>query len=281
MTAETPATCGNQLADWTCTLPVEPHPDRRHRDDDGHWWTQTPPAVSSSAPADRAELRDRIAEALANADGLELGETESFPFLHEGQVSGYRRRADAVLAVLPAPAEFEFRGTAEIQTAALTEAADWFERDGRSIMRMFGYHAALLLRSLADEAPQPETQAATVAAEVVAAMHVPCSFPPCDTGPGEPCDTHERLWAHAEGEHELCGPECPADDAQQHEPGVVAYRSSGARVLRCLTHAPVDLTGFTPVTSEDLPDGGICTHPDCGVDVLIPQLPEAAEGAQQ
>jgi hypothetical protein len=71
------------------------------------------------------------------------------------------------------------------------------------------------------------------------------------------------------------------DEAQQHEPGVVAYRSSGARVLRCLTHAPVDLTGFTPVTSEDLPDGGICTHPDCGVDVLIPQQPEAAEGAQQ
>ena len=69
--------------------------------------------------------------------------------------------------------------------------------------------------------------------------------------------------------------------AQQPEPGVVAYRSSGARVLRCLTHAPVDLAGFTPVTSEDLPDGGICTYSTCGADVLIPQQPEAAEGAQQ
>lgn len=54
-------------------------------------------------PTEQGALRDRIAEALANADGLELGETESFPFLHEGQVSGYRRRADAVLAVLPPP----------------------------------------------------------------------------------------------------------------------------------------------------------------------------------
>ncbi|MFE9003182.1 hypothetical protein ACFYOY_13720 [Streptomyces sp. NPDC007875] len=36
----------------------------------------------------------------------------------------------------------------------------------------------------------------------------PCSFPPCDTGPGEPCDRHEREWSHAEGSHELCGNEC-------------------------------------------------------------------------
>jgi hypothetical protein len=61
--AEQPATCGNQLADWTCTLPAEPHPDRRHRDDDGHWWTQTPPAVSSPAPADRAARWEAAAHA--------------------------------------------------------------------------------------------------------------------------------------------------------------------------------------------------------------------------
>lgn len=68
--------------------------------------TYEPADGELAAPtADRAALRDRIAEALANADGLELGETESFPFLHEGQVAGYRRRADAVLSVLPAPAD--------------------------------------------------------------------------------------------------------------------------------------------------------------------------------
>jgi hypothetical protein len=36
----------------------------------------------------------------------------------------------------------------------------------------------------------------------------PCSGPvPCEDG-GEPCDVHERLMAHAEGEHELCAPDC-------------------------------------------------------------------------
>jgi hypothetical protein len=58
----------------------------------------------------------------------------------------------------------------------------------------------------------------------------------------------------------------PALDADR----VVAYRSQGGRILRCLAHTPSDLTGFALVTSEDLPDGGICTLPDCGRDVLTP-----------
>lgn len=48
------------------------------------------------------------------------------------------------------------------------------------------------LRRLADEAECAAT---------------PCDFVACDPG-GEPCDTHERLMAHADGEHELCGPGC-------------------------------------------------------------------------
>jgi hypothetical protein len=32
--------CGDQLTDWTCTLPAGPHPDWRHGDGE-HWWTQT------------------------------------------------------------------------------------------------------------------------------------------------------------------------------------------------------------------------------------------------
>lgn len=35
----------------------------------------------------------------------------------------------------------------------------------------------------------------------------PCSFVACEPG-GEPCDTHERLMGHFEGDHDLCGPEC-------------------------------------------------------------------------
>jgi hypothetical protein len=41
-------------------------------------------------------------------------------------------------------------------------------------------------------------------AEYVAA---PCSVGGCEPG-GEPCSTHERLMAHAEGDHELCAPDC-------------------------------------------------------------------------
>ena len=51
---------------------------------------------------------------------------------------------------------------------------------------------------------------------------------------------------------------------------IVAYRSHGGRILRCLAHIPTSaMDDFTPVASEDLPDGGICTYPDCGTDVLI------------
>lgn len=45
-------------------------------------------------------------------------------------------------------------------------------------------------------------------AEYVAA---PCGIGGCEPG-GEPCDTHERLMAHAEGDHELCEPDCWTTD---------------------------------------------------------------------
>jgi len=58
---------------------------------------------------------------------------------------------------------------------------------------------------------------------------------------------------------------------------IVAYRSRDGRSLYCTRHAgEVFGTTFTPVTSEDLPDGGTCTYPECGADVLIPQ--EASRG---
>ncbi|QTU45616.1 DUF1674 domain-containing protein [Streptomyces scabiei] len=75
-----------------------------------------------------------------------------------------------------------------------------------------------------------------------------------------------------------CRPTAQArkDGAQPQEPSVVAYRSDGGRLLNCLRHVPPPAArhaDFHPVTAEDLPDGGICTYPDCGVDVLIPQEP--------
>lgn len=61
------------------------------------------------------------------------------------------------------------------------------------------------------------------------------------------------------------------------EPEVVAYRNSHQPgVLLCRGHG-WGWAGLTPLTSEDLPDGGACTFGDpgdpddrCGVDVLIP-----------
>jgi hypothetical protein len=54
---------------------------------------------------------------------------------------------------------------------------------------------------------------------------------------------------------------------------VVAYRDPNSpRVLLCREHGP-HYAGMVPVTSEDLPDGGICTYGrlstlECGRDVL-------------
>ncbi|MFB7285473.1 hypothetical protein [Actinacidiphila glaucinigra] len=58
--------------------------------------------------------------------------------------------------------------------------------------------------------------------------------------------------------------------------GIVGYRSRDGRLLRCMQHAPgqsvLDSGDLTPVTSDDLPDGGVCTYPDCGRDVLSAAL---------
>lgn len=61
-------------------------------------------------------------------------------------------------------------------------------------------------------------------------MATPCSPGGCEPG-GEPCDTHERLMAHAEGDHELCGSECTADrctcdsEDHMHDSGCVLYEA--------------------------------------------------------
>lgn len=55
----------------------------------------------------------------------------------------------------------------------------------------------------------------------------PCSDVPCDTGPGEPCEKHEREWAHAEGDHELCGPECTAGLRQRIADAIRAAACTG------------------------------------------------------
>ncbi|WP_062215696.1 hypothetical protein [Streptomyces sp. NBRC 109706] len=51
MTEPTPAVCGDQLTDWTCSLPAGPHPRWRHQDEEaGVWWQQSAVPPHSNAP---------------------------------------------------------------------------------------------------------------------------------------------------------------------------------------------------------------------------------------
>ncbi|WP_086780034.1 hypothetical protein [Streptomyces griseus] len=98
---------------------------------------------------------------------------------------------DGPIAAPPAPAD---------RAAMLREAADAvnnteFPAEYVDLFDNGARWASMLLRALADEAEYVAT---------------PCSFGACEPG-GEPCTTHERLMAHAEGDHELCDHE--ADDA--------------------------------------------------------------------
>jgi hypothetical protein len=154
-------------------------------------------AAAPSTPADQTALRDRIADIatpfLANFSGGEAARVNA------GEI------AAAVLAVLPEPAD---------RAALLREVADICDEAGAVYTsKALNDHAdgayALMERFLrkADEAEYVAT---------------PCSVGGCEPG-GEPCTTHERLMAHAEGDHDLCEPDCGtspsrmADEAQQPE----------------------------------------------------------------
>jgi hypothetical protein len=137
--------------------------------------------ASSSAPADGAELRDRIRRAVCEAEGFAWDSDMLEP-------DEYGEVADAVLAVLPAPAEteFELRGTAEIRGAALTEAADFLRG-----MRLTGTAISVeeieaALRRLAGEARderEGQAETGTVADEAQQPAGAPC-------GCGHPVDEH-------------------------------------------------------------------------------------------
>jgi hypothetical protein len=105
----------------------------------------------------------------------------------------------------------------------------------------------------------------------------------------------EWPWLRAETE-DAASADQVAGARQSDDPDrIVAYRSRGGRLLRCLAHHPgreaIGSGDFRPVTADELPDGGICTYPTpagslslrCGVDVLIPQPAAGArqDGAQQ
>jgi hypothetical protein len=230
-----------------------------------------PVAASAVVPAaDRAALRDRIRRAVCEAEGF-MWNTELLEPDEYGEV------ADAVLSVLPAPAD----------RAAVLEAADWFDRDGRSVSRFWGHQVAAELRRMAVESAAvdrvaAETPPAAPGTRVCAHCGDPITAPTAwISRPGSDGDRYYHLTVPA------CRAAACTHDAHaavEAQPGkdtetrIVGYRSRDGRSLYCPRHAgEIFGFGWWPVDSDDLPDGGICTYPECGVDVLIPipqQRPE-------
>jgi len=124
-------------------------------------------AAAPSAPADRAAIRDRIADAVARVDSGSWGtETEA---MHPYWQKVYRAYADAVLAVLPELADRE-AALREAEGALRAQAkrmagefndSDVLHEDGPAATVATWKRAADLLRRMAGEAQQPETQDAT------------------------------------------------------------------------------------------------------------------------
>jgi hypothetical protein len=66
-----------------------------------------------------------------------------------------------------------------------------------------------------------------------------------------------------------------AQPGKDTETRVVAHVLATHTDLHCLNCAPPPHGDvWTPVTADDLDDGGVCVR--CGVDVLIPQQPKEA-----
>jgi hypothetical protein len=78
-----------------------------------------------------------------------------------------------------------------------------------------------------------------------------------------------RLIAEAQHAHNTA----PGPDTVADEDPTVAYRAPGSGFLYCVGCCHGN-GSFAAMTSDDLPDGGLCD--DCGVDVLIPQGPKTS-----
>jgi hypothetical protein len=189
----------------------------------------SPPAAAPSAPADRAALSARLWAVAEHNIIAEWICCEPINPKHELCVQGDAtlrmvkallvddpeaiRPApllDAVLAVLPPPAN----RAAVLREAADELAAPYEPESGYDRGRAWVIEE---LRRMAVEAQQP----------------TPCDKPnACEDG-GDPCTTHEREQAHAEGDHGLCGVECSADrctcdsEDHTHDGGCPLYEPDG------------------------------------------------------
>lgn len=209
---------------------------------------------------DQAALRDRIAEALYASDHP----GHLVPLNETGMEPAYRESADAVLAVLPARVDW----TGASVPAAEDELTS--ERD----------HLITCINRVRAALNDCKARGAT-GMQYENAVREALGDRQSRRSPGPLC--HETdpntlrecaLRAGHEGDHQDGDLNWPAVGAQQPKQAngdhIVAYRLGGSQSLRCAGCAPSQRGDiWEPITSEDLPDGGVCAT--CHVDVLIPQ----------
>ena len=195
-------------------------------------WEPTAP------PADRAALRDRIAKAIRDNVFVAVGSLDAV--------------TDAVLGVLPEHAE---RGA-----VPLPRRGDAFEAWLKAQRDEYETRSSREWRALDEVLDTYRLHADT---------GTPLGEHVCEGQAVGDCECLETKKPPMDPVHIL------GIEADTGESPIVAFRSRGGRLLRCLKHTPgavaVANGEFDAVTAEDLPEGGVCTYPECGVDVLIPQ----------
>ena len=233
---------------------------------------------ADSKPADHTPLRETIADTLAAADGWTW--VDGFDRSTSPVYRGYLKRADAVLAKLPSA------DRAAVLAEAIRRVEDPEERAKTSVGLGLGWEAARdVLRRMADEQPaeaQPQEDPARID-RLRPEFFEHASVEAIDVQIRR-AQRQQRHWGNRERTLTILRQarvlqkeqgEWPAavagqDGAQQEASGVVAYRMAVSNNLYCtLCAGSPEPDRTTPLTSGDLPDGGVCAG--CGVDVLIPQ----------
>jgi hypothetical protein len=255
-------------------------------------------------------LRDRIRRVLAQIDGFDFDSLE--PHDYQIQAAALAAalpasvdRADVRPTTLNAIANHletravrvfrpdvevyaEYHAVAAELRRVAAETPNTTEHTYLSTGCLHGEHAYCQSNTGASGAKSP-AQCKFCAAPCRCSCHLDAETAPAtETEPA----TREPI-QHAPGKVVLC-PDCRAkgrtvcvDDRPQAAPPaggapqpqtdrdrVVAYRSAlpGAMSIYCTRHTDELGDGVTPLTSDGLPDGGVCAT--CGVDVLIPQPKE-------
>ena len=281
-TPTNPTTTPIDCAEPGCTWAVRGVPDKyariMARDHAAEHAGQASSTATETA-VDRVPLRDRIRRAVCEAEGF-AWDTDMLEPDEYGEV------ADAVMAVLPAPAV----DVADLRDRITTAISKW-HRDPEQSLYSQGADAVLAVLAAEAQQQQPETEAAPyppevrwIAQELEGGDEWMQLASGADRGYVEGRLTSYRtrspqglttrlIRKTTTYTVEQLAPaltEAPVSDADR----IVAYRNTHRTdVLLCREHGE-GWMGLTPLTSEDLPDGGLCTwgmpFPDevCGRDIL-------------